>query len=142
VKRCDRHVKECQHVCEDTPTGIKCSCFDGFRAEGSSCTGNPNAGAQPQRSHTRPFAVSYLAFLYFSRREKLTSSLSLSLSLSLSFPLSFFFRNLIFPSKFPQRNARVFFVRNTYSDHCLWYSRCSRCFSDPPISRLSYVNLF
>ncbi|EZA47230.1 Fibrillin-2 [Ooceraea biroi] len=37
VKHCDKHGKECQQVCEDIPTGIKCSCFDGFRAEGSSC---------------------------------------------------------------------------------------------------------
>ncbi|XP_029163192.1 fibrillin-1-like isoform X1 [Nylanderia fulva] len=37
VKRCDQGAGECEHVCEDTPTGIKCSCFDGFRAEGSSC---------------------------------------------------------------------------------------------------------
>ncbi|RLU27266.1 hypothetical protein DMN91_001067 [Ooceraea biroi] len=37
VKHCAKHGKECQHVCEDTPTDIKCSCFDGFRAEGSSC---------------------------------------------------------------------------------------------------------
>lgn len=43
VKRCDQGTGECEHVCEDTSTGIKCSCFDGFRAKGSSCIGNPYA---------------------------------------------------------------------------------------------------
>ncbi|KYM93760.1 Fibrillin-3 [Cyphomyrmex costatus] len=37
VKRCDQGTGECEHVCEDTPSGIKCSCFDGFRAKGPSC---------------------------------------------------------------------------------------------------------
>lgn len=37
VKRCAQARGECEHVCEDTPIGIKCSCFDGFRTEGSSC---------------------------------------------------------------------------------------------------------
>ncbi|KYM87211.1 Fibrillin-2 [Atta colombica] len=37
VKRCDQGTGECEHVCEDTPSGIKCSCFDGFQAKGPSC---------------------------------------------------------------------------------------------------------
>ncbi|KAK2588211.1 hypothetical protein KPH14_004248 [Odynerus spinipes] len=31
VRRCDQERGGCEQVCEDTPTGAKCSCFDGFR---------------------------------------------------------------------------------------------------------------
>lgn len=48
VKRCDQGTGECEHVCEDTPSGIKCSCFDGFLAKGPSCIGNPYAHSDTQ----------------------------------------------------------------------------------------------
>jgi len=51
VKRCDQGTGECEHVCEDTPSGIKCSCFDGFRAKGPSCIGNPYAHSHIQICH-------------------------------------------------------------------------------------------
>ncbi|KAK1128171.1 hypothetical protein K0M31_002643 [Melipona bicolor] len=37
VKRCNQDHGGCEHVCEDTQTGVRCSCFDGFRVKGSSC---------------------------------------------------------------------------------------------------------
>lgn len=40
VKRCNQDRGGCEHVCEDTQTGVNCSCFDGFRVKGSSCIGD------------------------------------------------------------------------------------------------------
>ncbi|OAD54469.1 Signal peptide, CUB and EGF-like domain-containing protein 2 [Eufriesea mexicana] len=37
VKRCNQDRGGCEHMCEDTQTGVKCSCFDGFLVKGSSC---------------------------------------------------------------------------------------------------------
>lgn len=96
VKRCDQHVKECQHVCEDTSTGIKCSCFDGFRAEGSSCIGNPNVTTTAAARANLPFRVSHF---YIFPRGKLI--------------FFFFFRNLIFLFEIlSSKLARIFFVWN------------------------------
>ncbi|TGZ54063.1 Fibrillin-1 [Temnothorax longispinosus] len=48
MKRCDQGTGECEHVCEDTPSGIKCSCFDGFRAKGPSCIDVNECEATPK----------------------------------------------------------------------------------------------
>lgn len=81
VKRCDQDVHECEQVCEDIPTGIKCSCFDGFRAKGSSCIGNPR---MPQLLTYKLIHISH--FYIFWGKVKLT------------------FRHLIFPCKILTKN--------------------------------------
>lgn len=39
VRRCVPDNGGCDHVCEDNPSGIQCSCYDGYRANGTSCLG-------------------------------------------------------------------------------------------------------
>ena len=41
VRRCASEKNVCKQVCLDVEDGIKCSCFDGYRLEGSSCIGIP-----------------------------------------------------------------------------------------------------
>lgn len=79
VKRCDQATGECEHVCEDTPSGIKCSCFDGFRAKGPSCIGNPYA-----HGHIQIHRCIFHIFIPFEEKSNSHTSLFLSLSLSLS----------------------------------------------------------
>lgn len=109
VKRCDHGTGECEHVCEDTPSGIKCSCFDGFRAKGSSCIGNPYA-----HSHVQIHRCIFHNFISFEESQTRTPPLPppihplTPLSVSRS-------RHAIFPLIFPPQNSPTVFVLTTYS---------------------------
>jgi hypothetical protein len=39
IKRCESERNVCKQVCVDVEDGIRCSCFDGYRLDGSACVG-------------------------------------------------------------------------------------------------------
>lgn len=73
-------------MCEDTPAGIKCSCFDGFRAEGSSCIGNLHTHTHTHvRRHTHarhpratPVALIQNQYIAYVSRFRVCSSFFVS----------------------------------------------------------------
>jgi len=103
VKRCDQGTGECEHVCEDTPNGIKCSCFDGFRAKGPSCIGNPYAHSHIQIRHC--------IFHIFISLSQTRTHLYFTLLLDMRY-----FR------RYSPRNSRTLFVLTTLVSLCLLFS--------------------